>query len=126
MKESYNAFEHQYEILHDHQKMRKEATRAYDNLVDWKKYIKDRPYDLLVLYKLKIKKIQVSIETWENVCDLVESIIKDGQVACKRRWFASETLLGFLDLPLLDPIDEAMPLKLKLEQIESEFAKFKE
>ena len=57
---------------------------------------------------------------------MVESIIKDGHVACKRRWFASETLLGFLDLPLLDPIDEAMPLKLNLEQIESDFAKVKE
>ena len=36
------------------------------------------------------------------------------------------TLLGYLDLPLLDPIDEAMPLKLKLEQIESDFAKTKD
>ena len=68
----------------------------------------------------------MSIETWDNVYDLVESIIKDGQVACKRRWFASKTFLSFLDLPLLDPIDEAMPPKLKLVQIESEFAKFKE
>ena len=66
------------------------------------------------------------IETWEGICDMVESIIKDGQVACKRRWFASETLLGYLDLPLLDPIDEAMPPKLELEQIKNEFSKFKE
>ena len=35
-------------------------------------------------------------------------------------------MLGFLDLPLLDPIDEATPSKLKLEQIESNFAKAKE
>ena len=71
-------------------------------------------------------KIQVSIETWENVCDLVDSILKDGQMACKRRWFASHTFLGFLDLPFLDPIDEAMPLKLKIEQMESDFVKVKE
>ena len=36
------------------------------------------------------------------------------------------TLLGYLDLTLLDPIDEAMPPKLKLEEIESDFDKTKE
>ena len=68
----------------------------------------------------------MSIETWKNVCDLSDSIIKDGHVACKRNWFASVNLLGFLDLPLLDPIDEALPPKLHLEQIENEFTKSKE
>ena len=62
--------------------------------------------------KLKLKRIHVSIETWENVCDLVESIIKDGHVDCKRKWFSSIKLLSFLDLPLLNPIDEALPPKL--------------
>ena len=99
IQELYNAFEHQYDVLHDHNRRKKEATRAYDNLIDWQKYIKDRPYDFPVLEKIKLKKIEVSIETWENVCDLVESIIKDGQVACKRIWFASENLLGYMDLP---------------------------
>ena len=47
-------------------------------------------------------------------------------MACKRRWFSSETLLGFLNFPFLDPIDEAMPPKIKLEQIESDFDKVKE
>ena len=77
--------------------------------MDWNKYIKDIQDNLLILDKLKLKKIEVSIEIWENACDLVESIIKDGQVACKIIWFASETLLGYLDLPFLGPIDEAMP-----------------
>ena len=47
-------------------------------------------------------------------------------MAYKNRRFHSETLLGFLDLPLLDPIYEAMPLKLKLEQIKSDLEKAKE
>ena len=67
----------------------------------------------------------MSIETWESVYDLVESIIKDGHMACKRRWFSSETLVAFLDFPLLDPIDEARTLKLKLELIESDFPRAK-
>ena len=126
MQELYNAFEHQPSLLHDHNKRRKEATRAYDNIIHWEKYIKDKPDDLPISDTFKLKKIEVSVETWENVCDLVESIIKDGQVACKKRWFASKTLLCYLDLPLLDLIDEVMPLKFKLEQIEHDFPKVKE
>ena len=126
MQELYNSFEHQLEVLHEHHKKRQEATKAYDHVIEWKKYIKDRPKDLPILDKLKLKKIQVIIETWESICDLVESIIKDGQDAYKRRWFASEILLVYLDLPILDPIDEATPPKLKLEQIQSDSAKTKE
>ena len=76
-----------------------------------------------MLDKIKLKKIEVIIETWEGIYDLVESIIKDGKFSCKRRWFSSETLLRYLDLPFLDPIDEAMPLLLKLEQIERYLSK---
>ena len=89
-------------------------------------YIKERHNDLPFLEKGKLKRIQVSIKTWESVCDRVESIIKDGQVACKKRWFTFENILGFLDLPSLDPIDEGMPLKLNLEHIESDFTKAKD
>ena len=95
-------------------------------MVNSKKYIKDRLKDFPFLDNLKLKRIQVSIETWENVCDLVDSIIKDRQVACKRKWFSSVNLLGFLDIPLLDPIDEALPPKLQLENIESDFTKSRE
>ena len=58
-----------------------EAARAYDNIIDWHKYIKERPEDLPMMDKLKLKKIEVIIETWEGICDLVESIIKDGQAS---------------------------------------------
>ena len=88
--------------------------------------MKERPEDLPILDKHKLKKIEVIIETWEGICDLVESIIRDGQAACRKRWNASETVLGYLDLALLDPIEHAMPPKLKLEQIEREFAEVKE
>ena len=34
MQETYNAFEHQSNLLYDHNQRRKEETRAYDNPVD--------------------------------------------------------------------------------------------
>ena len=126
MRERYNPFEHQFNIIHDHNTRINEAIRDFDNLIDWKKFMKDRAEDLAVFDKLQLKRIQVSIETGENICDLVESIIKDGHVACKRKLFSSVNLFGFLDLLLLDRIDEALPPKLQLEQIESDFTKAKE
>ena len=39
---------------------------------------------------------------------------------------AVEPLLSFLELPSLDPIDQALPPKLKLEEIEQNFSTAKE
>ena len=84
MKELYNSFERQSDVLNDHHKRRREATKAYDSIIYWQKYMKERLEDLLILDKLKLKNIEVIIETWEGICDLVESIIRDGQASCRR------------------------------------------
>ena len=102
------------------------ATKVFDDILDWKKHIRDRPHDFPIMDKIWTKKTEVTIETWESICDAVESIIKDGQAACKRRWLAAETLLSFLDMPSLDLIDQALPPKLKLEEIEINFPTSKE
>ena len=65
MQEIYNTFEHHSYILYGH------TTRAYDTLVDWMRYIKDKTDDLPVLDKGNFKRIQVSIEAWESVFHLV-------------------------------------------------------
>ena len=40
--------------------------------------------------------------------------------------FASENLSRFLDVPLIDPIEDSLPPKIKLEKVEREFSKTKE
>ena len=55
--ELYNAFEHQYDILNDHNRRRNEETRDFNNLVNSQKYIKDRPEDFSILDKIKLKRI---------------------------------------------------------------------
>ena len=76
--------------------------------------------------KLHTNKIEVTIETQEGICDVVESIIKYGQEACKHRWLVAEVLLDFLDLPSLDPIDQVISPKLKLEEMERNFSTTKD
>ena len=109
MQELHNMFECQYNILHDHNTHRIEASKAFSNVLEWQKHIKDRPHDFPLMDKLQTKRTEVTIETWETICDGVESIIKYENMACKRRWFAAETLFGFLDMPFLDPIDQTLP-----------------
>ena len=83
--------------------------------MDWQRYIKDRPEDAPILDKIKPRRMNISLEYWENVCELVESTIQDGQITCNKRWFTSENLLGFMDLPLIDPIEYALPPNIMLE-----------
>ena len=78
MHELYNSFKWQYDVLQDHHTCRREATKDFNNVLDWKKHIRDRPHDLLVMDKIQTKKTKVMIETWERIYDVVESIIKGG------------------------------------------------
>ena len=118
MHELYNSFERQYDVVQDHHTHSIEVTKAFDNVLYWEKHIKYRIHDLPVMGKIQTKKTGVTIETWESICDAVESIIKGGNMACRRRWLAAKTLLSFLDFPSLDMIDQELPPKLKLEEIE--------
>ena len=83
MQELYNTFECQSDIPRDHYTRRRVASNAFENVLDWHKHIKDMPHDFIVMGKIHTKKTEVTIETWETICDGVESIIKDGQMACK-------------------------------------------
>ena len=62
-----------------------------------------------------MKTIHISIETWESVCELVESIIRNKQVAFKKRWFSLETFFRFSGPTLQDPIEDSLPPNFKLE-----------
>ena len=61
---------------------------------------------------------EVTIEKWEGICDLVETLINEGHKSFKKRWSYSKNLLTYLDLPLLEPISHAPSPKLQLEQVE--------
>ena len=45
--------------------------------------------------KIWANKTEVTIETWESICDVVESIIKYRKAACKRSWTTTKTFIGF-------------------------------
>ena len=76
--------------------------------------------------KLWANKTEVTIETWGSICDVVETIIQDGQEACKHMWTTSDVLLDFLGFHMLEPIKEAPSPKLNLDEVKRSFAAAKE
>ena len=41
-------------------------------------HISDRPHDMPILDNLQAKMTEVAIEIWDNICDSVEAIIREG------------------------------------------------
>ena len=64
MKELYNSFEEQLNVLQDHYTQRTTAIKALEDVIGWKTHIRDRQKDMPIMDKLRAKKTEVTIETW--------------------------------------------------------------
>ena len=124
--ELYKTFEEQSHVLEDHDTQKIVAMKALENVSGWKIHMRDKEKDIPIMDKFQVKKVEVIFETWGSLCDAVQSIIEDGQEACKRRWKALDVLFDFLGLSMLEAIEEAYTLKLKLDEVERSFAASKE
>ena len=50
-----------------------------------------------ILDKLELKTTEVSIETWEAMCDSVEAVVNARQKVCENRWSASKNFLSLFE-----------------------------
>ena len=60
------------------------------------------------------------------MCDSVEAVVDVGQKVCKNRWSASNNLLTYLSLLVLEPLGEAVCPKFHLQEVEKQFDHSKE
>ena len=126
MQELYNKFSKHFETIEDHHDRIRKASATLEQVRGWKKHIKERPDGFPILDKLQLKTTEVSIETWEAMCYLVEVVVNVGQKVCEKRWSASNNLLYDLNLPMLEPLSEALCPKVHLEEVEKQFDDTKE
>ena len=63
IRETYNSFEHQSDVLYDHSQRRKDVTKDFDDLVDWHRYIRNKHEDVPILDKIKLRRINISLES---------------------------------------------------------------
>ena len=76
-------FTKHYESLQYHHDHMRAASTNLVEVIGWKKNNKEKPHGLPILDKLQDKKTDVSIETWEGICDSVETLINGGKIACE-------------------------------------------
>ena len=95
--------------------------KALENVTGWKIHMRDKAKDIPIMDKVHVKKVEVIFETQGSLCDAVQSIIEDGQEACKRRWKDLDVLFNFLGLSMLEVIEEAYTLKIKLDEVKQSF-----
>ena len=126
MQELYNKFSKHFETIEDHHDQIRKASTALEQVTSWQNHIKERPDGFPILDKLQLKTIEVAIQTWEVICNLVEGLISSGQMVCEQRWFDSKNLLTYLSFPFLDLINEAPSHQLHLEEVQKEFDDLKE
>ena len=79
-----------------------EVIKALYDVMDWQNIIEDKPENVVVLHKMKIRRIKFSLESWENVCEIVESMIQERKRVYRKKWFAFGTLLSLLGFPFRD------------------------
>ena len=97
MQGLYDKFSKHSKTLEDHHHwLRKEST-TLDRVSGWKNHIKERSYGLPILDELQLKTTEVSIETWEGMCDSVEALINAGQIICEQRWLYSKDSLTYYE-----------------------------
>ena len=126
MQGLYDKFSKHFETVEDHHDWIRKAFAALEQVTSWKKHIKERTNDLPILDNLQLKTTEVSIHTWEGICDSVEGLTSSGQMVCEQRWSDSKNLLTYLIFPVLDLINETPSHQLHLEQVEKEFDDSKE
>ena len=79
--------------LEDQVEKREQDSKAYDDVVDWKRYMKDRPEIITILSSFQLKKVKTILRAWEDMNETIGEAIKKAQAICGRRWYAADNLM---------------------------------
>ena len=93
-------------------------SKAYDAIVDWQRYMKDRLDDITILSNFQLKKFKTVLRPWIDLNEMIEDTIKKAQAICGRRWYVVDNIMEILHFPTMDLIENACPPKLMIEQVE--------
>ena len=73
-------------IVHEyHVENREKASKALDEIVDWQRYRKDKPENIIILSSFQLKKVRTVLCAWLDLNEMVDETIKKAQVVCARR-----------------------------------------
>ena len=106
-------------IVHeDHVEKREKDSKALDEIVDWKRYRKDKPKNIIILSSFQLKKFRTVLRAWLDLNEMVDETIKKEQTMCGRRWYGVDNIMEDFLFPTINLIENACPPKLMIEQVE--------
>ena len=93
-------------------------SKAYDDILDWQRYMKDILEDITILSSFHLKKVKTVVHVWINLNEMIKDTIQKAQPICGRRWYVFDNIMEILHFPTMYLIDNACPPKLMIEQVE--------
>ena len=104
-------------VLEDHMEKREKVSKAYDDIVDWQRYMKHKPENIIIVNSFQLKKVRTVLCSWLDLNEMVEETIKKAQAMCGRRWYVVDSIMEALIFPIVNFIENAYPPKLMIEQV---------
>ena len=74
--ETHNAFGKMFVVLEYQVEKSEQASKAYDNIMDWKIYMKDKTENIIILSSYQLKNIRTALQAWLNLNEMIEDTIK--------------------------------------------------
>ena len=62
--------------LEDQVERREKDSKAYDDVVDWQRYTKDKPKNITILSSFQLKKVIIILCAWEDLNETIGEVIK--------------------------------------------------
>ena len=90
-------------------------SKAYDDILDWQRYMKDRLEDITILSSFHLKKVKTVLHVWLNLNEMIEDTIQKAQPICGRRWYVVDNIMEILHFPTMDLIENYCSEKLMIE-----------
>ena len=105
-------------ILEDLIEKRQQASKAYGEVTDQQRYMKERPDNITLLTTFQFKRARTILRAWEYLDDTMAESIKKSQAIFSRRWYVVENIMMELSFPTMALIEKVGPLGLIIEQVE--------
>ena len=115
--EAHTVFDKMFVVLEDLIEERKQASKVYDEVTDWQRYMKDKPDNITLLTNFQFKRARTILRDLEDLDETIAEAIKKAQAICDRRWYAVDNIMTELSFPTMVLIEKACPPRLMIEQV---------
>ena len=113
--ETHLVFDKMYVVLEDFIEKRQQASKSYDEVTNWQRYMKDKLDNITLLSSFQFKRAITILRAWEDLDDTLDDAIKKDQAICGSRRYAVDNIMTELSFPTMVLIEKACPPRIMIE-----------